>query len=70
MLTTHDEVVEEFLRAEERRVDDAMLDVACLGELLNAGWQCVGWIDGEDRIAHQANVDWFVERARRALERA
>lgn len=64
---THDEVVAEFLRAEQGHVASEMLELASLAELLNAGWQCVHWIDDRDRAPHEANLDWFVTRARRAI---
>jgi hypothetical protein len=64
---SHDEVVDLFLRAEEGRVREEMLDAACLAQLVNTGWQVRHWIDGDRREAHEANLAWFVERARRAL---
>jgi hypothetical protein len=64
---THDELVDDFLAAEGGRVTQDDVDRACLAQLLSAGWQCRQWIDGEDRAVQQANFDWFVRRARRAL---
>jgi Phosphotransferase enzyme family len=65
---SHDELVAEFLRAERGRVTDRDVDVACLSQLLSAGWQCREWIDAPNREQQQANLDWFVARARRALK--
>lgn len=62
---THDEVVDAFVAAERGRVTPSMLDVACLGELLNAGWQCIHWVDRDPDGLHRASFDWFVARARR-----
>ena len=64
---SHDEVVELFLRAEDGRVQDEMLDAACLAQLVNTGWQVRHWLDGPDHAAQRANLDWFVARARRAI---
>jgi aminoglycoside phosphotransferase (APT) family kinase protein len=64
---SHDEVVELFLRAENGRVREEMLDAACLAQLVNTGWQVRHWHDSEERAAHRANLDWFVARARRFL---
>ena len=64
---THDEVVELFLRAENGRVRDEMVDAACLAQLVNTGWQVRHWLGGEEHAAHRANLDWFVARARRVL---
>jgi phosphotransferase family enzyme len=64
---THDELVEDFLRAEDGRSTHADVDLACLSQLLSSGWQCRHWVESEEREEQQANLDWFVERARRAL---
>jgi hypothetical protein len=64
---SHDEAVELFLRAENGRVQDVMLDAACLAQLVNTGWQVRHWRDGDNAAAHQANLDWFASRALRAL---
>jgi hypothetical protein len=64
---THDELVEEFLRAERGRVTQRDVDRGCLAQLLSAGCQCRQWVAGAERELHRANFDWFVSRARRAL---
>jgi hypothetical protein len=64
---SHDDVTELFLRAEDGRVQDEMVDAACLAQLVNTGWQVRHWIDGDERDAHEANLAWFVDRARRYL---
>ena len=63
----HDDVVELFVRAENGRVTEGMLDAACLAQLVNTGWQVRHWLDGEESAAHRANLAWFVARARRFL---
>jgi aminoglycoside phosphotransferase (APT) family kinase protein len=63
----HDEVVEEFLRAEGGRVGRDEVDLAILSELLSSGWQCRDWIDTAQRAKRQASFDWFVAGARRGL---
>lgn len=69
LTASHDDVVELFLRAEDGRVRDEMVDAACLAQLVNTGWQVRHWIDREDSAAYRANLDWFVARARRYLAR-
>ena len=64
---THDEIVDDFVRAEDGRVSQADVDLACLSELLSAGWQCRHWLESEEHEAQQASFDWFVARARRSL---
>jgi hypothetical protein len=64
---TVDDVVEDFLLAERGRVTEAMLDHACLAELVVAGWQVRHWVDREDRPVQEASLERFVARARRAI---
>jgi Phosphotransferase enzyme family len=63
----HDELVDDFLQAEAGRVTQRDVDLACLAQLLASGWQCRHWLETEQRDEQQANFDWFVARARRAL---
>jgi hypothetical protein len=65
----HDDAVELFLAAEGGRVDEDLLDIACVGQLLNSGWQVHEWLDAEAaRPVQEQNFDWFVKHARRGLE--
>jgi tRNA A-37 threonylcarbamoyl transferase component Bud32 len=64
---SHDELVADFLRHEAGRASERDVDLAALAELALAGWQCRFWVDGSNREERRANLDWFSERARRAL---
>ena len=64
---THDELVADFVRCERGRASEEDVDRGCLSQLLLSGWQCRRWLDTPERAVQQANFDWFVARARRAL---
>jgi glycosyltransferase involved in cell wall biosynthesis len=64
---THDEVVDEYVRAEAGRVRREHLDWACVSQLLSSGWQVRQWLDSDDRPQREENLNWFVSRAQAAL---
>jgi hypothetical protein len=69
---THDEVVEDFRRAMGERDDPLALELGLLSGLMQYGWifghSAVVHPDPAEREWARAELDWWVPRARRALD--
>jgi aminoglycoside phosphotransferase (APT) family kinase protein len=70
---TRDELVADFLAAEDDLVDEGALDLGLLCGILQAGWimghSAVVHPDPAERAWGRAELDWWVPRVRTALER-
>jgi hypothetical protein len=69
---SRDELIDAFRAAEGDRHRESVLDLALLGELALAGWQYEAALraaDAATRSRRRADFEWWVDRARRGLER-